>query len=59
MDKVRTFLFDKGLLVDVRANQPIVLAGIAGFVIAVALLAAVVPARRAARLDPVTALRQD
>ena len=49
----------QGLLVDVKANQPFVLAGIAAFVIAVALAAAVLPARRASRLDPVAALRQD
>ena len=47
----------QGLLVDVRANQPLVLASIAGFVLLVAALASVVPARRAARLDPVAALR--
>ena len=49
----------QGVLVDVRANQPLVLAAIAGFVTLVALVAAVLPARRAARLDPVAALRQD
>ena len=49
----------QGFLVDVRANQPFVLAAIAGFVLLVALLAAVLPARRASRLDPVAALRRD
>lgn len=49
----------QGILVDVRANEPFVLVAIAGFVILVAAIAAVVPARRAARLDPVAALRQD
>jgi putative ABC transport system permease protein len=49
----------QGILVDVTANQPIVLAAIAGFVTLVALAAAVLPARRASRLDPVTALRRD
>jgi putative ABC transport system permease protein len=49
----------QGLLVDVTANQPIVLGAIAGFVTLVALVAAVLPARRAARLDPVSALRRD
>jgi putative ABC transport system permease protein len=49
----------QGVFVDVTANQPIVLAAIAGFVTLVALVAAVLPARRAARLDPVAALRQE
>ena len=49
----------QGMLVDVSANQPLVLAAIAGFVMLVAPLAAVLPARRASRLDPVAALRRD
>ena len=49
----------QGVLVDVRANHPLLLTAIAGFVTLVALVATVLPARRAARLDPVAALRQD
>ena len=49
----------QGVLVDVSANQPLVLASIAGFVTLVAVVATLLPARRAARLDPVAALRQD
>jgi len=49
----------QGLLVDVTASPPLMLAAIAGFVTLVALVAAVVPARRASRLDPVSALRRD
>lgn len=49
----------QGVLVDVRANPPLVLAAIAGFVTLVSLAAAVLPARRASRLDPVSALRRD
>ena len=49
----------QGVLVDVSANQPFVLVAIAGFVTLVALVAAVLPARRASRLDPVSALRRD
>jgi putative ABC transport system permease protein len=49
----------QGALVDVRANNPLWLAGVAAFLIAVSIAAAVLPARRAARLDPVAALRQD
>ena len=47
----------QGMLVDVTANQPLVLGAIAGFVLLVATLASVLPARRAARLDAVAALR--
>ncbi|MGH9217659.1 MAG: ADOP family duplicated permease [Vicinamibacterales bacterium] len=46
-------------LVDVRANDPLMLAAVAAFLVAIATTAALVPSRRAARLDPVTALRQD
>jgi putative ABC transport system permease protein len=49
----------QGLLVDVTASPPLMLAAIAGLVTLVALLAAIVPARRASRLDPVSALRRD
>jgi putative ABC transport system permease protein len=49
----------QGALVEVRANDPLVLAAVAAFLIAVSLVAAVLPARRASRLDPVAALRQD
>jgi putative ABC transport system permease protein len=49
----------QGVLVDVTANHPLMLTAIAGFVTVVALVATVLPARRASRLDPVTALRQD
>jgi ABC-type lipoprotein release transport system permease subunit len=47
------------VLVDVRSNHPLMLAAISGFVTLVALVATLLPARRAARLDPVAALRQD
>jgi putative ABC transport system permease protein len=49
----------QGVLVDVTPNHPLTLAAIAASVTVIALLAAALPARRAARLDPVTALRQD
>jgi putative ABC transport system permease protein len=49
----------QGVLVDVTPNHPLMLTAIAGFVTLVALVATVLPARRASRLDPVTALRQD
>lgn len=49
----------QGAMVDVRANHPLALAGIAALLAAVTLAASVIPARRASRLDPVAALRQD
>lgn len=44
---------------DVRLADPIVLAGVPLFVLAVALVASYVPARRAMRIDPAMALRAD
>ena len=49
----------QSVMVDVSANHPLMLIAIAGFVTLVALVATVLPARRASRLDPVAALRQD
>ena len=49
----------QGALVDVTANNPVALAATAAFLVIVSIAAAVVPARRAARLDPMAALRQD
>ena len=49
----------QGVLVDVRANQPASLAGVAAFLIVLSIAAALLPAWRASRLDPIAALRQD
>lgn len=49
----------QSVMVDVSANHPLMLAAIAGFVTVVAVVATLLPARRASRLDPVAALRQD
>jgi ABC-type lipoprotein release transport system permease subunit len=46
-------------LFGVTANNPITYAGVAILLIAVALAASVIPARRAARLEAMTALRQE
>jgi ABC-type antimicrobial peptide transport system permease subunit len=45
-------------LYEVSPTDPITLAGVALVLLATALLACLVPARRAMRIDPVTALRQ-
>src|SRR5262249_61759095 len=50
---MRTMLF------QVRTTDPIVFAGIATLLLATAAVAAWIPARRAARLDPIATLRTD
>ncbi|MGH9541734.1 MAG: ABC transporter permease [Terriglobales bacterium] len=47
------------LLHGIRASDPAIIAGAAAFLFAVALAACYWPACRAARVDPVTALRQE
>jgi predicted permease len=49
----------QGLLVDVSARDPMTLAAVAGVLLAVAVAASLVPAIRAARVDPVDALRAE
>ncbi len=50
--------FVGALLFQVEARDPATLAGAAGVLVAAGLLAAWLPARRAARLDPATVLRE-
>src|SRR5579864_6736275 len=47
------------LLFDVRPNDPATLAGAAAMLLAIALLGAWIPARRAAKVDPMIALRYE
>jgi ABC-type antimicrobial peptide transport system permease subunit len=46
-----------GLLVGVPSKDPLVLAAVAATLLAVALLAAWLPARRASRIEPAVVLR--
>ena len=48
-----------GILFGVRASDPLTYAGITGLLAVIALLATFIPARRAARIDPMTALRYE
>jgi len=47
------------MVYDVKPTDPLVLGSVSSLLITVALAAAYLPARRAARVDPVSALRQD
>jgi ABC-type antimicrobial peptide transport system permease subunit len=49
----------RGLLYDVSTNDPLTFAGVASLMMAVALVACYIPARRAMRVDPAQTLRHE
>ena len=49
----------RGLLFGVASNDPLTLGGSAAILLSIAIVASWVPARRAARVDPATALRAE
>jgi predicted lysophospholipase L1 biosynthesis ABC-type transport system permease subunit len=49
----------RSLLVDLPATDPVVFVGVSALLVAIALVACYVPARRATRIDPIATLRAE
>ncbi|MGH9387337.1 MAG: ADOP family duplicated permease [Vicinamibacterales bacterium] len=49
----------QGALIQTSASDPFTIASVSGLLIVIAVAASLLPARKASRLDPVVALRQD
>ena len=49
----------QSMLIDLPATDPVTFAGVSGLLLAIALVACYVPARRATRIDPIATLRAE